>query len=158
MAERVAEQVPKGSSVCVQGKLNDASWTNREGKKQTKFKVCWATMPTLLRQVERSNAYVAYCSLYKALRELLLTLTALVNRCHMLVDASEAPESKRNSYLHLVVQINATEVRFVDRAPAPAAGQQQGGWGQGQPQQAGWGQPQQVHSFQQCRPDINACH
>ncbi len=79
-------------------------------------------------------------------------------RCHMLVVASEAPESKRNSYLHLVVQITATEVRFVDRAPAPAAGQQQGGWGQGQPQQAGWGQPQQVHSFQQSRPDINACH
>ena len=59
MAERVAEQVPKGSNVCVQGKLNPASWTDREGKKQTKWKVCCATMPTLLRQVERSTAYVA---------------------------------------------------------------------------------------------------
>ncbi len=69
----------------------------------------------------------------------------------MLVVASEPPESKPNSYLHLVVQITATEVRFVDRAQAPSSGQQQGGWGQGQPQQAGWGQgqaqPQQVHNF-----------
>ncbi len=77
MAERVAEQVPKGTSVCVQGKLTDASWTNREGKKQTKFKVCCATMPTLLRQ---STAYVAYCSTSKASTELLLTPTALVNK------------------------------------------------------------------------------
>ena len=80
MAERVADQVPKGSNVCVQGKLNPVSWTNREGKKQTKWKVCCATMPTLLRQVEGSTAYVAYCSTYKASTELLLTPTALVNR------------------------------------------------------------------------------
>jgi hypothetical protein len=63
----------------------------------------------------------------------------------MLVVASEPPESKVNSYLHLVMQITATEVRFVDRAQAPAARQQQGGQGQGQPQQASWGQ--QVHNF-----------
>ena len=80
MAERVAEQVPKGSNVCVQGKLNPASWTDREGKKQTKWKVCCATMPTLLRQVERSTAYVACCSTYKALTELWLTPTAPVSR------------------------------------------------------------------------------
>ena len=43
------------------------------------------------------------------------------------------------------MQITATEVRFVDRAQAPAARQQQGGQGQGQPQQASWGQ--QVHNF-----------
>ena len=79
MAERVAEQVPKGSHVCVQGKLNPASWTNREGKKQTKWKVCCATMPTLLRQVEGSTACVAYCSTYKASTELLLTPMAPVN-------------------------------------------------------------------------------
>lgn len=65
----------------------------------------------------------------------------------MLVVASEAPESKANSYLHLVMQITATEVRFVDRAQAPASGQQQGGQGQGQPQQASWGQPQLVHNL-----------
>lgn len=39
MAERIAEQVPKGSKICVQGKLNPATWTNREGVKQTKLKV-----------------------------------------------------------------------------------------------------------------------
>lgn len=39
MAERIAEQVPKGSRICVQGKLNPATWTNREGVKQTKLKV-----------------------------------------------------------------------------------------------------------------------
>ena len=67
----------------------------------------------------------------------------------MIVVASEPAEPKPTSYLHLVVQITATEVRFVDRAPAPSSGQQQGGWGQGQPQQAGWGQahPQQVHNW-----------
>lgn len=95
MAERVAEQVPKGSNVCVQGKLNPASWTDREGKKQTKWK------------------------------------------------------------------ITATEVRFVDRAQGLSSGQQQGGRGQGQPQQAGWGQgqaqPQQEwgaasESFEQAPP------
>lgn len=51
MAERVAEQVPKGSNICVQGKLNPSSWVNREGVKQTKWKVlhmhiCYATMLT----------------------------------------------------------------------------------------------------------------
>ena len=39
MAERIAEQVPKGSQVCVQGRLSPATWTNREGKLQTKFRV-----------------------------------------------------------------------------------------------------------------------
>lgn len=39
MAERIAEQVPKGSHVCIQGRLSPATWTNREGKQQTKFKV-----------------------------------------------------------------------------------------------------------------------
>ena len=40
MAERIAEQVPKGSSVCVQGKLTPRVWTNREtGKQQTKVAV-----------------------------------------------------------------------------------------------------------------------
>ena len=39
MAERIAEQVPRGSQICVQGKLSPATWTNREGKQQTKFKV-----------------------------------------------------------------------------------------------------------------------
>lgn len=39
MAERIAEQVPKGSRICVQGKLSPASWTNREGVKQTRLRV-----------------------------------------------------------------------------------------------------------------------
>ncbi|KAL3159683.1 hypothetical protein ABBQ38_010089 [Trebouxia sp. C0009 RCD-2024] len=39
MAERIGEQVPKGSSICVQGKLTPRVWTNKEGKQQTKFRV-----------------------------------------------------------------------------------------------------------------------
>ncbi len=123
MAERVAEQVPKGSHICVQGRLNPVTWTNREGVKQTKWKVCnVAVLPNL------------QC-------------------CYLVLQLSKRC---------VLVQISATEFRFVDRQQPPP-GQQQGGWGQAQPQQQ-----QQVwfahcHSgFMQqlpclCQPDLH-CH
>lgn len=39
MAERIAEQVRKGSRICIQGKLSPSTWTNREGVKQTKIRI-----------------------------------------------------------------------------------------------------------------------
>ena len=105
MAERIAEQVPKGSWICVQGKLNPATWTNREGVKQTKFKVdsnficsCWS--------------WVCSCG--------------VLSVC--------------------ILQISASEVRFIQREQQPpGAQQQQGGWGQ---QQQQVGRPESAVCYQ----------
>ena len=46
MAQRIAAQVPKGSQICIQGKLNPSTWVNREGVKQTKFQAsCVLNLP-----------------------------------------------------------------------------------------------------------------
>lgn len=74
--------------------------------------------------------------------------------CNMFVVASEVQQSKPIFCLLLIVQITATEVRFVDRAQAPSSGQQQGGWGPAQPQQAGWGQAQPQQQQVQVSPTM----
>lgn len=107
MAERIAEQVPKGSRVCVQGKLNPSSWTNREGIKQTKLRVLTLSFE------------LPYYSLQKQ---------------HVHFQGSQLQNVVITSGLQL--QITANEVRFVERdggVPAVSAGQ--AGWGAQQPQQ-----------------------
>lgn len=95
MAERIGEQVPKGSSICVQGKLTPRVWTNKEGKQQTKFRV--------------RRAWVAW---------------SWLGSCGVLSPC--------------LLQVTASEVRFVQRDRPPAGQQQQGGWNaQGQTQQVG---------------------
>ena len=65
MAERIAAQVPKGSQICIQGKLNPSTWVNREGVKQTKFQasgVLGLSGPTCAKLPERL-VYTACMSL-----------------------------------------------------------------------------------------------
>lgn len=107
MAERIAEQVPKGSRVCIQGKLNPSSWTNREGIKQTKLRVLTLAFE------------LPYHSLPKR---------------HVHFQGSQLQNVVIKSGLQL--QITANEVRFVERdggVLAVSAGQ--AGWGAQQPQQ-----------------------
>ena len=110
MAERISEQVPKGSRVCIQGKLNPSSWVNREGVKQTRLRV-----------LSFASGLVCHsCA---------VTITA----CTLQLESSS---HRRLFHIMTQMQITANEVRFVERdggVPAMSAGQ--AGWGAQQPQQ-----------------------
>ena len=93
MAERIAEQVPKGSRICVQGKLSPTSWTNKEGVKQTRLRV-------------RLASWACSCSSF----------------CNC------------GTSTLCLLQISASEVRFIQREQQPSGVHQQGGWGQQQQQ------------------------